>query len=458
MERISTGVTALDHILNGGIPQGSTVLVAGRPGSGKTILATQMMFHNAGPESKVIYLTTLGEPQVKVLRYQQEFSFFDPVKVQDSVIYYDLGSPLRKGGPKQVLEIIDRLLKTHQPRLLIIDTIKSLSEIIGSLMETREFVLDLTLRICMWDCTTLLLGEYSEEDIEIQPESAIADGIIYISGNEEKKFQRRFLRILKMRGTRYVGGENIFTISDSGITLFPRINPVVNTQQYGSTNQRISSGLPSLDEMMGGGIPQGTTTLISGGPGTGKTIMAEYFAWEGLRQGDPVILITFEEHPHQLVQNAASLGMDLSPYVDSGQLFIDHVSPIEISIDEYIHHVQQKVIKTGARRVIVDSISSFEVGMSDKIQYTDHIWSLCDNLKTLGVSILLTHETPYGSISMATKHGISYIADNMVSLRYKEEEESLNLSLRIVKMRGSSHSYRPGEVSIGPEGLQITPL
>ncbi|MDD2621300.1 MAG: ATPase domain-containing protein, partial [Syntrophomonadaceae bacterium] len=152
----------------------------------------------------------------------------------------------------------------------------------------------------------------------------------------------------------------------------------------------------------------------------------------------------------------ASLGINLSRYFESGDLYIDHISPIEISIDEHIHHVLNNVMKIGASRVIIDSISSFEVGMTDKIKYTDHIWSLCDNLKTLGVSTLLTYETPYGGLSEATKHGISYIADNLIVLRFFEGDCALKLQLRVIKMRGSNHSYEAAEASIGPEGFSIT--
>lgn len=458
MDRISTGVSALDQILGGGIPQGSTVLLAGRPGSGKTILATQMLFHNATRDAKVAYLTTLSEPQVKILKYQQEFSFFSPEKVQDSVVYHDLREPLRRHGPKQALEIIDRLLKAHQPRLLVIDTIKTMSEMIGSLIDTREFILELTLRTYVWNCTTVLIGEYSEEEIEIRPESAIADGIIYMSGNEERKYQRRFLRILKMRGTRYQAGENIFTISHKGIDVFPRLNPVIESQNYVLSGQKLSTGIPTLDQMMGGGIIAGTTTLICGGPGVGKTALAQHFACEGLLQGEKIIFITFEEHPHQIINNAASIGLNMASFAESGHLYINHLAPIEISIDKYVYALINKVREMGASRVIVDSISSFEVGMSDKIKYTDHIWSMCDCLKSLGVSTLLTHETPYGSFSEATRHGISYIADNLIVLHSDIVDLTVKIFLHVVKMRGSSHAFRPAELLFAPIGLQLIPL
>lgn len=455
MERVSTGVAMLDYVLDGGIPEGSTVLVVGRPGSGKTILAHQMMFHNAAPDFKTLYLTTLGEPQVNVLKYQQEFAFFATERIQSSVIYFDLGSPLRKKGCLQVMGLIDNMIKQHQPRLVIIDTIKTLSEMIGSFTEVREFILDLTLRLNLWGCTTLLLGEYSEEDIEVRPESAIADGIILLSGTEERRQQRRYLRILKMRGTDYLSGENIFTISQEGIELFPRLNPLVNTQTYNPEKYRIPTGIPSLDEMMGGGIPAGTATLISGSAGSGKTILAVYSAYANLKLGNNVVYVTFEENPQQLVRNMEGLGIELQSYIDNGQLYIDHVSPIEISIDEHIHHIQKLVGLLAAKQLVIDSISSFEVGMTDKFKYTDYIWTLCDYMKTLGINIVLTSETPFNDLNELTKYGISYIADNQIIIRYVERGTAMKRFLQIIKMRGCQHSQEMRDLIISTEGILL---
>ncbi len=455
MNRIATGIENLDTILQGGIPEGATIMIVGHPGAGKTILAHQMMFNNASEDFKCIYLTTLSEPQHKVLRFQQEFDYFDIEKIQSSVIYADLGSPLRTNGYRQALSVVDNLLKTHRPSLLVIDTIKTFAEIIGSLIDTREFLLDLTSRLSTWGCTTILIGDYSEEDIEIRPESAIADGIIYLSGSEERRYQQRFLRILKMRGTKYAAGENAFTISEHGIEMFTRVNPLVSTQQYPCSGARLSSGIEGLDNMMGGGIPFATTTLVSGGPGTGKTVIALNFAHTGLLAGESAIYVSFEENPAQLLRNASNLGLNLQPFIDTGIMTILFMSPIELNIDEHVYDIQQLVKKIGATRVIIDSISSFEVGMIDKIKYTDYIWSLCDYLKTQGTSILLTHESSSSQMAGLTKHGISYISDNLILIKHIEQESMYKPYLRIVKMRGSSHSHVLGEIVINNSGVTI---
>ena len=456
MDRIATGIAALDKVMCGGFPKGSTNLIVGRPGSGKTILAHQIMFYNAAPENKALYMTTMAEPQVKVIKFQQEFDFFDQQKFQRDVIYQDLGSVLRKHGPKHALVLIDELIKKHEPSLVVIDTIKTIADMIPSLVEFREFLLDLSVRMATWSCTAMLLGEYSEEDIEIRPESAISDGIIYLSGAEERKHQKRYLRILKMRGTGYIGGENIFKITRSGIDVFPRLKPEVTEQPYQQFNRSVSTGFPELDEMACGGVRRGSTTIISGSSGTGKTIIALHFIYAGLQNDESAIFISYEENPWQLIAGAKQLGLDLTPYLENGKLALIYASPVELDVDEHIYEIQQKVNELKADRLVIDSISSFEIGMADKVKYTDYIWALADYFKNLGVTLLMTHEMhDNANISVLTKHGISFVADNLILLRYLEELLEVRRFIRIVKMRGSNHSTIARELKIENNRLTI---
>jgi len=456
LERIETGVLALDEILQGGFPKGSTVLLVGRPGSGKTILAHQMMFHNASKNQKVIYITTLAEPPVKVLKFQQQFDYFDINKFQQEVIYHDLGSILRKYGTGHAMKSIEDLLKTHKPTLIVIDTIKTISDIIPSLLEYREFILDLSMKLATWECTALFLGEYSEEDIEIRPESAIADGIIYLSGLEEARYQKRYLRILKMRGTKFIGGENVFTISQKGIEVFPRLNPITDKQIYEQFSKKVPTGVPRLDELTFGGLQKGSTTLLSGAAGSGKTILALHFIYEGLQQGENAVYVSFEENQQQIIEGALKLGIDLKPFIDNRNLKLIYYSPIELDVDINIFEIQKMVQHFNAKRLVIDSISSFEIGMENKVKYTDYIWGITDYFKTLGVTVLLTHEIQdSANISTLTKRGISFVADNIILLLFMEADFDVKRYIRIVKMRGSQHSTKLSEFRIENNRLDI---
>ncbi|WP_158408569.1 ATPase domain-containing protein [Desulfosporosinus fructosivorans] len=456
MDKVSTGILELDQILDGGLPKSSTILLVGRPGTGKTILAHQMMFQNAEDENNVLYLTTLAEPQIKIMKFQQEFSFYDTDKVQKSVIYKDLGSVLRNQGSIQAMKLIDSFLKEYQPKMIFIDTIKAFADIIPDSIEFREFILELSVRLTTWGCTTILLGEYSEQDIESRPESAIADGIIYLYGTEEKRQQKRYLRVLKMRGTKHFNGEAVFKISNDGISVFPRLNPVVIKQDYTQYSVKVPTGVSKLDEMMEGGIPQASTTLVTGPSGSGKTMLALSFALEGIRSGIKTVFVSFEENPLQIIKNSLQIGIDIRTYLDEGILHIVYVSPVELDVDEHVYRIQGLVHEIGASRLIIDSISSFEIGMSDKVKYTDYIWALTDYFKVNGITVLLTHEMR-GSLdfSAMTKHGISFVADNILLLVFKEDGINLKRYLRVVKMRGSHHSTELTELIIDNNGLSL---
>ena len=456
MDKLSTGISELDNILHGGFPEGATIMVVGRPGSGKTVLAHQVMFHNAAPDFKAIYFTTLSEPQVKVMRFQQEFSYYDQDKFQVSVFYRDLGSSLRKRGLAHTLAIIDKMLQEHQPRLVIIDSIKTMTEIVPTLTEFREFLLDLSLRLATWGCTSLLLGEYCEEEIDLRPESAIADGIIYLSGTEERRLQKRFLRILKMRGTGYVGGENVFRISTDGIEVFPRIDSSVTEPLGHWAGECFSIGIPELDEMMGGGIPWNTTTLLSGASGAGKTLLALQFAIAGLQSGETVAYVCFEESLQQLIASARCLGVDLNPHLASGKFNVVCYSPMELDLDINIYEMQQLVKRVGATRLLIDSISSVEKGINDKTRYFEYVWTVSSYFKTRGINVLLTYES-HNPVSLAelTRHGISFVADNLLHLRILEEGPESKRYMKVVKMRGCSHTTTLRELLVSEHGLTM---
>lgn len=271
--------------------------------------------------------------------------------------------------------------------------------------------------------------------------------------------QKRYLRILKMRGTDFLGGENVFQITADGIQVFPRINSLpadrLFDQSLDDLPERLGTGLPGLDEMMGGGIPRGTATLVSGASGTGKTLLALNFATAGLESGESAVYVTFEEHPRQILDGARRLGLDLGHHLEAGRLKMLYVSPMELDVDINVYQIQKLVHDHKAARLVIDSISAFEIGMNDKIKYTDYIWALTDYFKAREVSVLLTHEIHNGELFEMTKHGVSYVADNLILLRFLEQGLDLKRYLRVVKMRASSHTTMLRELLIGPMGISL---
>lgn len=456
MERIPTGIDALDELLHGGFPEGASILVMGRPGSGKTVMAHQIMFNNASPCFKALYLTTLSEPQVKVLRFQQGFSYFSEEKLQRSVIYHDLGSVLRRSGPAGALQTVAQLLQQHEPRLVVVDTIRAVAEIIEAPVEYREFLLDLSLRLATWNATTIFLGEYAEAEIELRPESAIADGIIYLSGMEEKKQQKRYLRILKMRGTGFSGGENFFQITGDGIDLFPRPHANLSLSMVDGLEERIPTGIEELDGMTSGGLPRGSTTLVAGPSGSGKTVLALHFAMAGIRLGETAVYVTFEETPAQVLRGARSLGLDLDAAARHGRFQLIHAPITDLDTDAHLHRVRRTVCEHGAGRVVIDSATAFLAGLGDQARWSEYILVLTDYLKGSGVSTLLTQEIRDGVFGAAgSGYPINFVADNIIGLRLLEEQSILRRALRVLKIRGSDHDDTMRELLIRREGVTL---
>ena len=318
IEKIITGIPGLDQILQGGIPRFSTLLIAGKPGTGKTILTQNILFNNAG-DQKVLYITTHSEPQIKVLRYQQQFAFFDSSKVMDSVIFRDLGSTIRQKGVLEALSAIDALVREHQPALLAIDSFKAIGDILATPNDFRNFIADLTIRLSVWECTALLVGEYAEDSLENQPEAAIVDGIMCLSGTEERKRQKRYLRVLKMRGTDYIAGEHDLHISGSGVEVYPRWGSDLTERHYGQPrDDKDETGIEGLDQMLHGGLPAGSTTMVSGSTGAGKTLLSLKWLIQGCHAKEKVLMLSFDENPLQLAKNAASFGWPVQQHMEAG--------------------------------------------------------------------------------------------------------------------------------------------
>jgi circadian clock protein KaiC len=245
LERLSTGSAPLDAILGGGIPAGSVTVVAGEPGAGKTVFTLQTLFHHARQGKKCFYFTTLSEPALKIIRYMQLFSFFDARLVEERVVFADLGSTLRQDGAEKALTQIIQYVESEEPDLVAIDSFKAIHDLLPSAAHGRAFVYDLAVGMAAWGATTLLVGEYTLEDIGVAPEFAIADGIVRLSNEREALTTARQFEIVKMRGANYVTGRHFFEIGADGLSFYPRVRgpemidePPVDLTERAATGQR----------------------------------------------------------------------------------------------------------------------------------------------------------------------------------------------------------------------------
>lgn len=457
LQKLSTGIPGLDNIISGGFPKLSINIVAGPPGSGKTILVQQIIYTNASPTCKVLYLTTLSEPSIKMLHYLQKFTFFDSEKVGRDVIYLDIGEVIRNKGLENAISVIIKHVQEYKPTIVGIDSFKAIHDMARDPVEARKFGFDLAVRLATWAITAFFVGEYTPQEIQEEPIFAIADGIICLHNIREGLSYQRYVDVIKLRGEDYFYGWHPFTIDRNGLCVYPRIKTPEVLNDSSRVAESVSTGLNDLDAMMDGGLPRGSATMIAGGAGTGKTLIGLHFITSGALKGEPGVIVTFQETPSQMqgiVQS--SFGWDLVDLERQGMLTYLYNSPVEIQPDIHATQVREVVERVGARRVLIDSIKDIEIATPNKVRFKDYIYSMVNYFKMKGITIILTNEIPeiFGNFQLS-EYGVSFIADNVILLRYVEVDGAMEHAIHIMKMRGSHHSQQIRQFTITGDGIRI---
>jgi circadian clock protein KaiC len=459
IERLSTGNRELDSILGGGFPAQSVNIVAGGPGTGKSILTLQTLFHHARSGKKVIYFTTVSEPAIKLIRYMQQFEFFDQGLVDENVFFFDLGSSARAQGIDRALEVCLEQIETRLPDMVAIDSFKALHDLVLEPDQARAFVYDLAVNLSAFQTTSFLVGEYYDEDIRRYPEFFVADGIVYLSLERENLRASRQMEVLKLRGASPVQGRHFFDLTSSGIAVYPRVRAPEERDGEDEDVElpRLAVGVLGLDEMLGGGIPALSATLIEGGTGTGKTLISLSFLVEGARRGEPGLLFTMEESRAQILRMAAARDWNLRDLEHQGLLRVVYTSPVELAGDALLQDAKNLIVELGAKRAAIDSLSSLNLSIASEGRFKELVFALVKTFRAMGTTVFLTNEIPelLGSAAL-TGHGVSSIADNIIMLRYVEVDSGLKRAISVLKMRGSAHEMQLREFVIGSKELKVS--
>ncbi len=458
---LPTGVSGLDEILGGGLPEYSFNIIAGAPGCGKTTLAHQFMFANAGPEMPALYFTVLGEPAIKMLRYQQQFAFFDDAKIATSIRFVNLSQLVLEKDLGAVLDAIIQEVEAANARIVVVDSFrtvvrKALTNV--SEMELQGFVQRLALHLTSWQATTFLIGEYVEGELRDNPVFTVADGLFWLYQSIERNSVVRKIQVMKLRGQESVPGLHTFRITGDGLQTFPRTFGLVGEASQIKGRRRLSTGLLQLDAMLGGGVPEGDSMLLSGPSGSGKSLLGTYFIADGLRHGEPGIVAVFEEVPAEYVQRAAAFGFDFDTPQKEGMLKILYLRPLDLSVDETVHEIVNSVRKLGCKRLVIDSLVGFEMALAPgfRTDFRESLYRMIAALTRLGVTIVSTVEIEENFTSMKlSAFSVSFLADDIVRLRYVSIDGQLRKMLLVVKMRRSEHSIDMVEYKITPDGVAV---
>jgi len=457
IQRLASGVPGLDELLGGGIPEFSFNLLAGTPGSGKTTLAHQIMFSLATPQRRALFFTVLGEPPLKMLRYQQQFPFFDVGKVNESIKFVNLASDLLDGDFDRVLARIADEVRAFEPSLVFVDSFRSVVQSAQGMDRgaagLQHFVQQLGMQMTSWLATTFLIGEYLAPEAESSPVFTVADGIIWMSQLVHRDALVRKIQVVKMRGQAQSLGVHTFRISDSGIDIFPRamLSAAANAPSIDG-NQRLSMGVPELDAMLGGGVPAGYSLLLVGPSGSGKSVLATQFLAEGVRNGETGVIAAFEKSPNQLLSH------HLNELIESGRVGVINTRTLDLSLDEILHELVAMIKRTGAKRVVIDSLSGFELALASSFRddFRESLYRMVAVLTSMGVTVLMTAELEDRyEVLRFSSYGNAFLADAIVMQRYVELDSQFKRVISVIKVRASDHSKDIRLFDISADGIVI---
>lgn len=461
IRQLPTSVPGLDQILGGGLPEFSFNLIVGSPGSGKTTLAHQIMFALATPERRAVYFTVVGEPPLKMLRYQQQYEFFDLGRVGDSIHFVSIAQDIVEGTLDQVLERIITEVETTKPGVVFVDSFRTLAKVAEKSQDgglnLQRFVEQLAIRLTGWQATTFLIGEYEPAEAEQDPVFGVADGLLWLHQSMDRNSMVRKIQVKKMRGQAPVPGLHTFRITSRGIDVFPRLIVGPPNKAKRDLRKRLLLDLDDFDDMVGGGIPEGYSVLVAGPSGSGKSVLATQFLMAGVRHGETGVLAVFEKRPDEYSQTPPG-GRAFEKMVRDGKVGVIHSRPLDLSIDETLYEIVEQVQRLKARRLVVDSLSGFELALAPTFRedFRESLYRMVAVLTGMGVTMMMTAELEDSYTDLRfSPHGTAFLTDVIIMQRYIELQGCLQRVMSVVKLRGSAHSKQIRAFEITETGIVI---
>jgi circadian clock protein KaiC len=460
MERpasVATGVPQLDRILGGGIVQNSLMLIGGVAGSGKTVLASQIACAAAERDERVLFVTAFSEPHNKLIANLQGFSFFNQNQIGGRIKLLNLQHQLST-SLDEAADTIVREAREHKARLVVLDGIQGILITGNSRAAPHQFLYDLSAKLNLLTVTTLVTYDLSSVADANSSELTAVDGVIALNQEMIGDQVVRTLQVVKQRGANPLLGKHSFTLTSDGVTCYPRQEALTTAIDIPLSDRRVSLGIPALDAIIEDGVNEGTSTIVAGAEGIGKTLIALHYALAGTAQNEPSLFVTLNETPKQLVAKGQLFGMDLQSPIDDGRLLLRYYPPVELNADMVAQDLRSLVEEHKIQRLVIDGIGDIERPLLERRRAASFFAALVTFFRSKQVTALITLEIDPiigRDLSFAGK-SLSALADNIFFLEHVEVNQEQLFSLLVLKMRYSNHDRLPHSYTIDGTGINFS--
>jgi circadian clock protein KaiC len=456
LDRIPSFVPGLDAILCGGFLKGGLYMVQGPPGSGKTILASQVMYGHATAEGQTLFVTVLGESHGRMMLHLRSMRFFNQSLIPDRVAYISAYAALEEEGLKGLSTLISREVLSRDATLLVLDGLGAVEAKVGGVFEMKRFIHELQTLASTTGCTMLLLA--STSGVSAAPEQTMVDGLIELRQRLWGPRNERRILIHKFRGSAYLEGEHPLRITGDGISIFPRIESLLAlpTRRNAPLRTNLSSGIPSLDALIGGGVPSAAMMSVVGPSGSGKTTLGLQFLSHS-NADEPGLLVGCFEPPERLRPKAAAMGFDLVEAERRSDVEILWHPVGEHVLDELAHRLLDAVRRRGTKRLVIDGMALFQEAALEPERLVRFWSALSNELRALDVTTLLTFELPAfaGPYLRLPANAIPSLAEIMLLMRYVELRSRLYRLVSVFKMRDGTFDPTVREFQITDAGINV---